>query len=113
MKRSPRRINAIDVTPEQRRKIGVDHRGIAAPDEFHERAYFVARGDVGEPFLARDLRRLALMRRVGIGMHEDDGNGGDAFGARRAERRPHRARSSGVSTPPSARTRSGTSTTRA
>ena len=82
--------DAIDVTPEQRREIGIDHGGIAAPDEFHERAHLVAGGDVSEPFIARELRRLALMRREGVRMHKDDGNGGDAFGPRRAERRPRR-----------------------
>ena len=50
----------------------------------------MARRDLREPFLAREPGRLALMGGEGVRMHKDDGDGGDAVGARRPKRRPRR-----------------------
>ena len=46
--------------------------------------------DLREPFLAREPDRFTLMGGEGVSMHEDDGDGGDALGPRRLERRPRR-----------------------
>src|SRR5437667_9058190 len=41
----------LDVAPEDRRQVGVDHRGIAAADQLHQRADAMRRRDLREPGL--------------------------------------------------------------
>ena len=102
-----------DIAAQDRREIGIDHGGVAAPDIFHQRAHLMADGDLGEADLAGELGHRALMGRMAIAMQEHDRDRADA--ARdRPPARPgaRRARSTGVSTSPSAVTRSSTSSTR-
>jgi len=67
-----RRRDAADIAREDRREIGVDHGRVAARDEFHQRAHMMARRNLREADLARDLRRAPLMRRITIAVHEAD-----------------------------------------
>ena len=83
---SARRQTPIDISAEQRREIGVDHGGVAAPDEFHQRAHLVTHRDLREAHFVGEARSLALMVRISIGMHEDDGDGVDAVSAGGFER---------------------------
>ena len=83
--RAPR-ATPIDISAQQRREIGVDHGGVAAPDEFHERAHLVAHRDLREAHFVGEARSLSLVVRKSVGMHEDDGDGVDALGARGFER---------------------------
>ena len=82
--------HAVDVAAEQRREISVDHGGIAAPDELHQRAHLVTRGNLREAGSAGERSRLAFVLGEGVSMHEDDRDGCDALGARGAERRYRR-----------------------
>ena len=45
----------IDIAAQDRREIGIDHGGVAAADELHQRADAVAHGDLGEADVAREL----------------------------------------------------------
>ena len=81
-----RRGDPIDISSEQRREIGIDHGGVAAPDEFHQRAHLVTHRDLREAHFVGEARCLALMVWMRISMHEHDGDGVDAVGARGVER---------------------------
>ena len=85
-----RRRHAIDIAAQQRREISIDHGGVTASDELHQRTHLMARRDLREARRAGKRRRFALMLRVGVSMHEDDGDRGDAVGARGAKRRDRR-----------------------
>ena len=78
--------DTVDVTAKEWREIGIDHGSVAAPDELHERAYFMACRDLREAREPRRLGRGDLMLWVGIGMHEHDGDRSDALGARFPQR---------------------------
>jgi hypothetical protein len=54
------------------REVGVDHGGVAAADELHQRAGLVAGTDLREADLPRDARRRLLVRGVAPAVHEDD-----------------------------------------
>ena len=103
----------VDVAAQDRRQVGVDHRGVAARHQPQQRADLVAGGDLGESRRARQLGQAPLVRRVLPGVHQHDGAGVDAGGAgmRRSAgaRRPRRAVS--ISSP-SMPTRPSISTTR-
>jgi hypothetical protein len=112
-RRAQRLRHAGDVAAQDRGKIGVDHGGVAAPDELDERRDLVTDGDLAEapPAHLRGERRL--MRRVAPSVHQHDRHRvdpgpreGSASGASSGPR------SSGISTEPSARSRSSTSITR-
>ena len=76
----------LDISSEQGREIGIDHGGVAAPDEFHQRAHLMAHRDLREAHFVGEARCLALMVWMRISMHEHDGDGVDALGARGVER---------------------------
>ena len=82
--------HSVDVAAEQRREISVDHGGIAAPDELHQRAHLVTRGNLREAGSAGERSRLAFVLGEGVSMHEDDRDGCDAVGARGPKRRYRR-----------------------
>ena len=70
----------VDIAPEDRRQIGVDHRGVAAPDQLDQRRDLVAHRDLREAGGLRQLFGPRLVLAIVPGMHEDDGDGVDALG---------------------------------
>ena len=57
------RRHLLDIAAQDRREIGIDHRGVAARHEARQRADGVAGGDLREADLARDLAEAEFMRR--------------------------------------------------
>jgi hypothetical protein len=70
--------HARDVAAEDRREIGVDHRGVAAAHELHQRADLVADGDLAKAHGAHRARKRDLVLRVLPGVHQHDGDRVDA-----------------------------------
>ena len=64
-----------DVAAQDRREIGVDHRGVAAPHQLDERRALVADRDLCDAHPAHDLTRPALVLGMLEAVHEDDGDG--------------------------------------
>ena len=62
----------VDVAPQNRRQIGVDHGGVAAADQLHQGRDLVADRDLGEAERARQLGERQLMRVVAIAVHQHD-----------------------------------------
>ena len=65
------RGHLLHIAAQDRRQVGIDHRGVAAADEFHHRAGLVAGADLREAGLARQARRRLLVRREAVAVHED------------------------------------------
>ena len=86
------RRDPVDVAAKEGREVGVDHGGVAAPDELHEGARLVARRDLLEPDRAREAREGELVLRVAVAVHEHDGDGADPVPVDRPERRLCRLR---------------------
>ena len=80
------RRHVIDIAAQDRREIGIHHRGIAARDQPHQRADHMAGGDLGEPRFTRQLRQTLFVRREFPRVHQHDGAGGDAGSPRFGER---------------------------
>src|SRR2546426_12686452 len=66
-------------SPEDRRQVGVDHRGIAAADQLHQRADAMRHRDLREPGLPGQLGHLSFMLREAVAEHEDNGDLAKAF----------------------------------
>ena len=82
-RRRPQRIgHPRDVAAQDRREIGIDHRGVAAPDQLDQRADLVTDRDLGKAHAAHQLRQMRLMRGVFPRMHQDNGHRLDPIGAR-------------------------------
>ena len=90
----------VDVAPQDRREVGVDHRGVAAADELHQRRDLVADRDLAEADVARELGKRRLVGVMAVAVHQHDreraqaaGEGGAEIGARalEVERAQHRA----------------------
>ncbi len=62
----------INVAREDRRQIGVDHRGIAARHQFDQRRDLVTDRDLRETEVARDGRESRLMIGEAPAVHQDD-----------------------------------------
>ncbi len=77
----------VDVAAQDRRQIGVHHRGVPARHQPQQRADLVAGRDLGEPGLARQGGQPRLVSGVFPGMQQHDGAGGDAPLPRRREGR--------------------------
>ena len=71
------RGNPVDIPPDDRRQVGIDHRGIPPRNVFHQGADFVADRHLGvaDGLCHGPQRRLVL--RISIAMHEDDGDRSD------------------------------------
>ncbi len=82
------RRHLVDVATQDRREIRIDHGRVATRNQPQQRADDMAGGDLREADLARDVREAAFMLRILPGVHQHDGAGGDALGARRGERVP-------------------------
>ena len=63
----------IDVAPQYRRQIGVDHGGVAAAHQFHHRAHLVRHRDPAIADGACHRRHLLLVLLVAVAVHEHDG----------------------------------------
>ena len=74
--------HALDVIAQHRREVGVDHGGVAAPDQLHQRADAMAHGNLGKPAFARNLGQAQLMFREPVAVHQDDRDRRDACFAR-------------------------------
>src|SRR5690606_27238364 len=53
--------NLVDVAAQDRREVGVDHGGVAAADQLHQRRDLVADGDLRKADLAGDLGDALLV----------------------------------------------------
>ena len=80
----------VDVAPQDRREVGVDHRGVAARHQLHQRRDGVARRHLGKAQRAGEVGHPALVVGKGVGVHEGDGHGVDAVGAGREQHRADR-----------------------
>ena len=75
----------LDITAQHRRQVGIGHRGVAARDQFHQRADLVRHRDLGESGLAGQGCGGLLVGRVAVAMHEGDGDRRVATGAGRGQ----------------------------
>ena len=64
--------NLIDIAAYGGREVGVNHRGIAARDEFHQPADVMAGGDLSEADSARQCFGALLVLWIAIPVHEID-----------------------------------------
>ena len=78
-------LQGIGIAPQNRREIGIDHRGVAARNQADQRGDLVADADLGEAFLARDLGEAFLMCSVVPAVHQDDGQRIEPVGLQRSE----------------------------
>ncbi len=65
----------LDIAPQDRREIRIDHGGIAAADELHERAHAMRHRDLREPGCPRHLGDGSFVLGKAVAVHEDDGDG--------------------------------------
>ena len=77
--------DAVDIGAQDRREVGVDHGGVAAPDDLHQRADLVAHRDLGEADLGRDLGHGQLVLVVAVAVHQHDRDRAIAGGERRLQ----------------------------
>ena len=75
----------VDVAPQDRREIGVDHGGVAAADQLHERRDPMADRDLGEADRARHLGERRLVGVVAVAVHQHDGERAQALAVGGAE----------------------------
>jgi hypothetical protein len=68
----------LHVAAQDRRQVGVHHRGVAPADELHHRAGLVAGADLGEADLPGDARGGLLVRGEAVAVQEDDGHAAQA-----------------------------------
>src|SRR3990167_6891849 len=62
----------LHVAAKERLEVGVHHRGVAAPDELHERADAMRNGYLREPEFRRESGNPLFVLRISIPMHEHD-----------------------------------------
>jgi hypothetical protein len=77
------------IAREDRRKVGVDDGGVAAPDELDQRRDHVAHRYLREAEAAAQFCGCLLVLRKLPGMHEDDGDRVDAVGPGLLDQRRH------------------------
>ena len=72
----------LHIARQDRREIGIDHRRVAAPDQFHQWRDLVAHRNLSKTELSADLGDNLLMFGKSPRMHEDDRHGVDAISFR-------------------------------
>ena len=65
-------LQTLDITPEHRREISIDHAGIAASDKLDERSDLVADRNLRKADVTRNGRQGRLMRWMTIAVHQHD-----------------------------------------
>ena len=78
-----------DIPRQDRRQVGIDDGGVAAPDQLHQRRHLMAHRDLRKAGIAAKACDGFFMLRIFPRMHEDDGDGIDAVVARCVQRAPH------------------------
>ncbi|MNK60659.1 hypothetical protein D3C87_798010 [compost metagenome] len=68
----------VDVAAQNRRQIGVDHRGVATRHQFHHGTDLVRHGHLRKTGLARQLRHPRLVRVMAVAVHQHDRDGAHA-----------------------------------
>ncbi len=68
----------VDIAAQDRRQVGVDHRGVAPSDQLHQRADLVADRDLSEADLAGDRRHPRLVVGEAKAVEQHDGHGAEA-----------------------------------
>ena len=71
-------VHLIDITPQDRRQVGIDNGGVAARNDLHQGAGLIGCRDLGEAHVAGDGGDAALMFGIAIAVHEYDGAAPDA-----------------------------------
>ena len=89
-RRAQRVADLLDIAAQDRRQVGVDHRGVAARDQLDQRADLVAERDLSEARLARHLADLLLVVLVAVAVHQRHGDRAIAFGMSLRQRLAHR-----------------------
>ena len=74
----------LHVAAQDRREVSIDHGGVAAPDQLHQRAYLVRHADLREADLACQPFGGEFVCRIAPAVHEDDRHARQP----RVERRP-------------------------
>jgi hypothetical protein len=69
----------VDIAAQDRRQVGVDDRGVAAPDQLHQRADLMADRHLGEADLAGDRRHPRLVVGEAKAVQQHDGHGAEAL----------------------------------
>ena len=64
----------VHITAQDRRQVGVDHRGVAARYQFHQRADVVGSRDLGKAGLAGQVGDRPFMGRETVTVHENNGD---------------------------------------
>ena len=70
--------DAVDVAAQDRRQVGVDHGGVAAAHQLHQRAHPVRHRDLRKSDLGGDLGGPRLVVVIAVAVHEDDRRRADA-----------------------------------
>ena len=77
--------DAVDIGPQDRRQIGVGHRGVTAPDQLDQGPDLMTDRNLFEADLAGDLAQPALMVCEAPAVDQDDGHGPEPGRPRRRE----------------------------
>jgi hypothetical protein len=70
-----RGLYLLDITAQDRREIGIDHGGVPARYELHERRDFMRDAHLGEADGPCQLGQALFMLRITVAMHEANGTG--------------------------------------
>ena len=68
----------LDIAAQDGREVGIDHGGVAAADQLHQRAHLVRHAHLREAERASQPGRRLLVRRPAPAVHEDDGHAAQA-----------------------------------
>src|SRR5258708_4741748 len=84
------RGHLVDISPQDRREIRVDHRRVPARDDLHQRRHSVRGRDLLDAGVLRELRHARFVRRITVAVHEHDRDRLEALLARRLQVADHR-----------------------
>ena len=80
-------LDVPDVAAQDRRQVRIDHRGVAARHQLHQRAHFMRHRDLREADRASARRQRLLVLRITIAVHQHDRHRADAVVPGRAQAR--------------------------